>query len=901
MTYTRGSMDTLRMLFFLCMVITALEITDVQVTDLRCEYLRNPIGIDIKQPRFSWHLFSKSLRSLRQDSYRVLIGDHGIADGSVWDSTTVKSSVSSNVKYEGPPLRNGATYWWAIRVNVLGLDDVITSPTATFSMGLDLWNGHFIGMASDKSNNQSPWFRKKIHLNSSFLSESFSGMLYVASVGFHEAYINGQRVSEAVLSPSISYLPKRVLYRTYNVTHLLIPGDNAIGLWISSGWSKYGDLDHPFSKVPLVMADLYVNGAITVTTGIQWKCKASTTTHYGNWGKGGFGGDIVDDRLFINGWNTPHLDDKQWENATVYELPKGISLSADIMEPTVKHSIVPCINMTKDGDKRFKVEMKEVFTGWFEVLNMESVPNNKVTFHVSTTSGQLEEFSMQDHFIFGPSGKGNFEMRFSYHEIHYITIEGMEKAPAMKDIIGYRLTSNFTRTGHFNCSSPLITKIYETTINNYQGLTTGGMTVDCPHRERRGYGGDGHTSYQFALANFGVGAYFTKWARDWADVQSSDGYIPHTAPTIGGGGGPAWSGFAVTLPWQVYWNYNDTTLLASMYPTMVGLLEFFDNHTLTDGLLHPWTSSMWDFLGDWITPHGSESNVTSPENLLFNNCYLRYITSLTANISKVLGFSEAAATYQKKADNLSIAINEAFFNASTGVYIDMLQTHLVMPLATGVVPPSFEHVLMNNLEHSIRVLQNGHLDTGLTGTYFMTKVLTDMNRNDLIFIMTNQTTFPSYGYFLKQGYTTWPEDWKTTAAVSKIHGCYNAIGLWFIQGVLGISVEADSLYIRAGIESGDLDWAQGSRASIYGRVHSSWSISDNGFTHNITIPGNALAHVLIPGKSVGDVKESGVPVNTAKGVTVIGLQELELIYYVILEVESGHYQFTSTWTRPMLI
>ncbi len=45
----------------------------------------------------------------------------------------------------------------------------------------------------------------------------------------------------------------------------------------------------------------------------------------------------------------------------------------------------------------------------------------------------------------------------------------------------------------------------------------------------------------------------------------------------------------------------------------------------------------WDFLGDWITPHGSESNVTSPENLLFNNCYLSYITKRAADIATILG------------------------------------------------------------------------------------------------------------------------------------------------------------------------------------------------------------------------------------------------------------------------
>jgi alpha-L-rhamnosidase len=210
---------------------------------------------------------------------------------------------------------------------------------------------------------------------------------------------------------------------------------------------------------------------------------------------------------------------------------------------------------------------------------------------------------MRDSFTFGPSGAGRFSMKFAYHEIQFITITGLATPPLISDIIGWRVAINLTHSGSFECSSPLITKLYTTTVNNYLGITTGGMTVDCPHRERRGYGGDGHTSYQFALQNFGVGAYFGKWMRDFADVQGPDGLVPFTAPTVSGGGGPAWSGFVVTNPWQTYVTYGDKTILEDMYQTMVGLVAFFRKKPGADGLLHPWTTSMWDFLGDWITPH----------------------------------------------------------------------------------------------------------------------------------------------------------------------------------------------------------------------------------------------------------------------------------------------------------
>jgi hypothetical protein len=93
-----------------------------------------------------------------------------------------------------------------------------------------------------------------------------------------------------------------------------------------------------------------------------------------------------------------------------------------------------------------------------------------------------------------------------------------------------------------------------------------------------------------------------------------------------------------------------------MYPSMTKLLQFWAGKRGADGLLHPWTDSQWDFLGDWITPHGSEANVTSPENILFNTCYYRHVAALAANISRVLGLPDRAQEYDALAQDLSSAI-----------------------------------------------------------------------------------------------------------------------------------------------------------------------------------------------------------------------------------------------------
>jgi len=556
--------------------------------------------------------------------------------------------------------------------------------------------------------------------------------------------------------------------------------------------------------------------------------------------------------------------------------------------------------------------MQEVYTGWFEVENLIGPPNTTVRFHVSTTAGVTMEFGMMNAFTFGPRGNGMFSMRFSYHEIEFITVTGLAPNVSLRagDVTGYRLHNNLTRTGRFACSSTLITKMYDTTVNNYLGLTTGGMSVDCPHRERRGYGGDGHTSYQFALQNFDVAALFSKWTRDFADTQGAHvaGLVPNTAPTVSGGGGPAWSLFVFTNPWQTYLTTGDTGILADMWPTMASQLAFWANNTdAGDGLLHPWSPSQWSFLGDWITPHGSEVNVNSAESLLFNTCVFRYAASLASDIAKVLGKEADAKTYARTAAELSNAIDTAFRDTATGRYVDGLQTHQVMPLATGVVAPDDEAKSIAALEYAICVdtgttTPAGHLDTGLTGTYFMTKLLTEAGRNDLIFTWANQTTFPSYGYFLSQGYTTWPERWDAKSGVSKMHGCYNAIGLWFVQGVAGIVVNASdadcSLQIRAGVDAGDISWASGARAALSGGTAlSSWALDSTGFFHNVTVPGNTKARVLVPAGSIQGVKEGGIPVSMVPGIIVVGMQTMNKIHYVVLRVGSGEYKFESDWRR----
>jgi alpha-L-rhamnosidase len=519
--------------------------------------------------------------------------------------------------------------------------------------------------------------------------------------------------------------------------------------------------------------------------------------------------------------------------------------------------------------------MDELFTGWLDAQDLVAANATlPITLQYSTNAGTAVEYNMVDELVvLGPGVPAAFRGRFSYHEVQFVTMSNLAAAPALASITGLRLMNARERVGAFNSSDPLLNSIYAGMLRTYEGLTAGGISVDCPHRERLGYGGDAHTHLEFALSTFESANFYRKWARDWADVGSwdgSNGDLPHTAPTIDGGGGPAWGGFSIVMPWRLYEVTGDARALAEAYPTMQRFVAFLQaNIGGEQQLLVPFGGA-WGFLGDWVTPHGNEES-GSPESVLFNNCYLAHLLTLIAYAADALGDAGSAASYRAAHAMLSASIHAAFYNASASHYLDSLQTHAVLPLVAGVVPPELAAAVLSSLANEIMVAKSGHLDTGLTGTYLMAKLLSDpaVGRDDLLHVMATQTTAPSYGALLAAGYTTWPEAWP--GAASRKHGCLSGYGLWFSQGLLGVrplrgAPGLHTAVVRPAYCVGGLSAAGGATATPYGAIENSWACDDTHVTHSLVVPTNANALLWLPTADPAQVSEGGRPAASAPGV-----------------------------------
>jgi alpha-L-rhamnosidase len=118
-------------------------------------------------------------------------------------------------------------------------------------------------------------------------------------------------------------------------------------------------------------------------------------------------------------------------------------------------------------------------------------------------------FNQRDEVV-GNGDPVTFRSRFNYHGFRYVHVTGVNSAPAVSDVTGYLIRTAYHRAGEFTSFNQLLNQIYQMVTRTYEDLTLGGYVVDCPTRERLGYGGDAGTSFETGMFNFSSGGLYTQ-------------------------------------------------------------------------------------------------------------------------------------------------------------------------------------------------------------------------------------------------------------------------------------------------------------------------------------------------------------------------------------------------------
>lgn len=891
--------------------------------------MTNPTGLDVLVPRFSWTLqpTNEMAYGQRQTAYRVLVGSSinkkNIPSGNMWDSGWVTSDQMQLIEYGGAQLQSDQTYYWTIAVK----DEngvISSSANAKWSTGLfsqDEWTAQWIGTdeaynpAEGPNKMQDPWFRKSFVLK----EKPSKATLFVASVGYHEVHVNGKKIDDHVLAPAVTDHTQRARYIAYDIAPALSKGDNVIVLWLGTSWSIFGPYATPDKpRTPLVIAQTDIYGKkgkqlTRIVTDGTWKTHPSPNMLTGNWGfgVGGYGGEIWDENKEVKGWNDASLDDSNWKNASLYT--PSLKLSAQQVENNLLYDELHPIAIDARPDGTYRVDMGVNFAGWTQIA-VNGNPGDTIQFLFSEREQDDITFGLMNAYVIGASGKGTFENRFNYSSGRWITIKGLESAPTKDDIKGWMVRTAFDPATQFTCSNPLQNWLYNTVKWTFENLSLGGFIVDCPQRERFGYGGDAHATSETGLYNYKLGAFYTKWLEDWRDVQGTEpmtgnmnnpewarkkegsgrklggGVLPQTAPTYHGGGGPAWGGIVVTLPWFMYQHYGDLRVLEENFEMIEKWLAFLDTHVENDMLKR--YGAQWDFLGDWLWPGATSQGMNnySDENIFFNNCYWVYNLRTAAQIANVIGKTQEAEDWTRKAARASNAIHTKYYHSHINNYSDRTMRSLAAALYGDIMPADLRPKVMESLAQEILVNKRGHIDVGITGGAMLFKVLREEGRDDLIYSMTSQTTYPSWGLMHESGATTIWEMWeKDLPGHSLLHSSYLYPGAWYIDGLAGIRSCSEVPGFRKFIvriptlQEAQISHAEASFDSPSGVIKSSWKRENNSTTLDVTVPPNTIATILFP-------DEDGRRVN----VSILNIKETgKQSGYVMYEVPSGNYHFNN--------
>lgn len=879
----------------------------IQVGDLRCEYLKDPLGVDSASPRLSWVIQSQQ-RGQRQTAYQVLVASSPEAlnndRGDLWDSGKVASDETAHIVYAGKLLASRQACCWKVRAWDRDGQPSRWSWRAGWEMGLlqpGDWSAQWIATDWQKVDRKSaaapvPILRKSFALGGKAIA---SARLYVTALGLYEMRINGWRVGESVLAPDWTDYRKRVRYQVYDVTNLLKPDNNAMAALLGNGW-YCGHIGNGgfqfFGTTPAFFAQLevtYADGSTQrIVSDASWKTHASPIL-----ASDFMLGESYDATQEVPGWDSPGLNDASWPAAKVPYEPARL-LEGQVMQPVRQTGELKPKAVTEPKPGQWVFDLGQNMVGVVR-LKVSAPAGTKLTLRhaeMLDASGALYTKNLRsalsvDTYVCKGGGVEVWQPAFTFHGFRYVELTGLPKKPEAEAVTGIVLGTDLPRAGEFTCSDPRINQLQANIVwgqrGNYLSIPT-----DCPQRdERLGWMGDAQVFIRTATMNADVASFFTKWLVDVDDGQLPEGSFPDVSPnTMHGYNVPAWADAGVICPWTVYEVYGDRRILERHLPAMTRWVEWCRKHS-TDLIRDKGRGNDY---GDWLAI-GSNT----PKDVI-GTAYFAYSTDLLARSYKAIGNAAEAAKYEELFGRIKEAFNKRYVKPDGRITGDT-QCCYAMALKFDLLPENLRSKAAQHLEQDIRA-KGWHLSTGFVGVSYLLPVLTQAGKVDTAYRLLMQDTFPSWLFSVKQGATTIWERWdgwtpqrgfQDPGMNSFNHYALGSCGQWLFDTVAGIGLDPEKpgyrhiiIHPRVG---GGLTSAGASLHSIRGLIASSWSLTDGGLTLDITIPANTTATVYVPAANVAAVQESGKPAAQAEGVKLLRAKAGEAVF----EVQSGVYRFTA--------
>jgi len=433
----------------------------MEIYDLKCENLHNPLGIDKTEPRFSWKINS-TVNGTEQKAFQILAATDSLLlrekRADLWNSGIVESATSILVPYKGKSLNSGMAVYWKVRVYDNNGNVSPWSPVGRFSIGLldeNDWEASYIGYNTDAGYTECPQLFKSFDIedtDSEFL-------LHVNSLGYHEVYLNGEKVGNGVLTPAVSQYGKRSLANTYDLSAILKEGRNDLMLWLGSGWHTSGLFDIE-NGAPVVRAQLEkLTGGlreIIIATDDSWLGRNSSYRRTSDWKPGHFGGEIMDGRMAKKDLLTENLQGRNWESVSLVTVPDH-EVSPQMAELNLITDTITPVAIVQIREGTFLVDMGTNLTGWLEAHFRDIQGTEEIIIEYADhlgEDGEFNNFNQVDRYITSGGGQEVFKNKFNYRGFRYLRFINLYEMPDIDSIFGYLIHTGFEHASGFECSDP---------------------------------------------------------------------------------------------------------------------------------------------------------------------------------------------------------------------------------------------------------------------------------------------------------------------------------------------------------------------------------------------------------------------------------------------------------------
>jgi len=716
--------------------------------------------------------------------------------------------------------------------------------------------------------------------------------LYVTALGSYRIFLNGRRVGNDVLTPDFTDYTKRVLYQTYDVSEWLANGANAIAAELGEGWfgsgltwegRSYFFLRPPTRLVAQLEVDYQDGTHESVVSDDSWKGAASPILRSEI-----YAGEVYDARAEQANWNEASFNDHSWTPVTITDAP-SILVSSQITAPArITETLAPK-RVTPSTDGSYVFDMGQNMVGWVALkvhgpagtairLRFAEILNPDGTIYRKN----LRNADATDLFILRGEGEETFRPHFTFHGFRYVELTGYPGTPTLDAIKGEVVSSVSGRpTATLNTASDLVNRMWSIGIWGQRGNFLS-IPTDCPQRdERLGWMGDAGVFWRTGSYNFDIDAFSHKFMDDVVDAQTNRGEFTNVSPDVlrplRSQGAPGWGDAGVIVPWTTWMQYGDKSIIEENWPAMVRWMDFLQQQN-PDFLRK---KGVGPNFADWLAPDEHTNRD------LLATAYWALIANMMSQMAHAIGKEPEAKQYDELIGNIRSAYQKAYMK-DTGEVEGGTQTSYVVTLYAKLAPPALELAMVKNLVADIEK-RGWHLSTGFLGTPFLLFTLANHGRADVAYRLLLNETYPSWGYMLSKGATTWWERWNgdtgDPAMNSYNHYAFGSVVAWVYRSVAGIDTSLAApgyreIAIHPHLDS-RMTHARGEYESVYGKIVSDWNGTPTGpFALNVTIPANTTAKVFLPAISAAHVTQDGKPVKT----------RTEGDSYVV-EVGSGSYTF----------